>query len=105
MQALRLGWSDERIMRNGQQIFSHKPHWLLRSHPLERIEAAHVHGPGKSPQRSLSAQIEVCVEITERQLAERTIDRFAITAAGVIRFSQSTPVPVDAINGNHVIGV
>src|SRR6266446_10347363 len=65
MQALRLGVRDQRIMRNRKQVFRHEPDGLLRGHPVERIETAHVDGPGKSSQRSLPSLIEVHIEITE----------------------------------------
>src|SRR5258708_30807734 len=107
MQPLRLGACDQRIVRNSEQILRHEPDRPLRSHPVERIETAHVDGPGKSPQRSLPSQIEVHVEITEHQFAQRTIHRFAIAAAGVIRFGQRAPVPVHAIAvyGNYVVRI
>src|ERR1700687_4935363 len=66
MQPLRLGARDQRIVRNRQQVLRHEPDGLLRGHPVERIETAHVDRPGKSSQRSLPPQIEVHVKVTER---------------------------------------
>src|SRR5208282_3672504 len=59
MQPLRLGARDQPIMRNRQQILRHKPYRLLRTHPVQRIEALHLDGPREGPQRPLPAQIEI----------------------------------------------
>src|ERR1039458_1075628 len=58
MQTLGLGASNQRIVRNSQQVFRHEPDGLLGNHALQRIETPHMDGPRKSPQRSLSPQIE-----------------------------------------------
>src|ERR1700722_18413439 len=100
MQPARLRPGDKRIVRDGQQIFSHEPNRLLGSHPLQRIKPAHLDRPRKNPQRPPPAQVEVSVEVTDRQFAQRTITRLPIAASSVIRLRQSSPVPVNPVNGD-----
>ncbi len=69
------------------------------------IEAAHVHRTGERPQRALTQQIEVDVEVAQRQFAQCAVDRLAVAASGVIRFRDRAPVALDAIDGNDVVGV
>ena len=66
MQTLRLRRSDQRIMRDRQQIFGHKPDGILRSHPVQTIETAHIYGTGEGSEGAFPAKIEVSIEITER---------------------------------------
>src|SRR2546423_5140693 len=69
------------------------------------IEPGEVHRLRVAPQGSFAAQVEVDVEITQRELAERSINRLAITAPGEIRFRERSPMPAQFENSENVIGV
>ena len=69
------------------------------------VEAGEIHRPRITPERPFAAQIEVSVEITQRQFAQRPINRLAITAAGEVRFRDRAPVPAHFENREHVVGV
>src|SRR5580658_5466105 len=105
MQPPSLCARNQRSMRNREQVFRDKPHWLLGCHPLKPIEPPHIDRTRKSPKRPLPPQIEVGVKVTDRQLAQRTIDRLTIAAAGIARFGQCAPVSIHLIDGYHVIGI
>src|SRR2546423_700027 len=69
------------------------------------IEPGEVHRLRVAPQGSFAAQVEIDVEITERELAERSINRLAITTPGEIRFRERSPMPAQFENSENVIGV
>src|SRR5437762_10745930 len=69
------------------------------------IEAREVHRTRVPPQGAFAAEVEVNVEITHGQLAQAAIHRFAITAAGEIRFRDRAPMPAHFENRDHMIGV
>src|SRR6266567_5108979 len=91
MQISHHGGSDQPVMMNREQILGDKPQWLVGSHPVAMIEASEIYWARECAQRALSPQIEIRVEVTHRQLAQRTVDWLSISAAGVIGFSQSRP--------------
>lgn len=82
-----------------------KPNRFLRGHPVQAIEAREIYRPGIAAQGAFEPQIEINIEVTHRQLAQRAINRLAITAAGEVRFRNRAPVPADFENRDHMIGV
>ena len=105
MQSPSLRRRDQRSMRNRKQILGYKPNRLVGSHPIEMIEALHMNGPRKRPQRPVPAEIEVHIEITQSQFAQRPVNRLAIPASRVIRLRDRAPAPINLIYGEHVIGI
>src|SRR5947209_4421769 len=69
------------------------------------IEPGQVHRLRVAPQGPFAAQVEVDVEITQRQLTERPINRLAITAPGEIRFRERSPMSAQFENSENVISV
>src|SRR6266446_2715456 len=92
-------------MRDGQQVLRDEPDWLLRRHPVEVVETAHLDGPGEGPQGALSELIEVHLKITERQFAQSSIDWLAIAATSVIGLCHRAPVAVHTVDGDDVVGI
>src|SRR4051812_39801243 len=76
----------QRPVRNIDEKLSDEPDAFFRRHPTAAIEPREVHRLRVAPQSAFAAQIEVGVEITQGQLAESAVDRFATAAAGEIRF-------------------
>ena len=72
---------------------------------MQVIESPHVDWARESAQGPFPAQIEIHVEITQRQFAQRPIYGLSIAASGVIRFRQRTPVSIDLIDGNHMVRI
>jgi hypothetical protein len=61
---------------------------------------------GTENRRSVrSPQIEIGVEISERQLAQRAVDGLAPAASRVVRLGDGTPASVLAKDRDHVVGV
>src|ERR1700719_124841 len=69
------------------------------------VEAGEVYGVGKSSQRALPAQVEIHLEVAHGKLAESAINRFAVTASGVIRFRYRTPVAMLLVHSDYVISI
>src|SRR5882724_2114241 len=92
-------------MRNVAEIFGDEPDVFLRGHPGAAIELDEVHRLRVTPQSSFAAQVEVNVEITQRQLAQRPINRLAITAPGEIRFRERAPMPAQFENREDMVGI
>src|SRR5271167_5257447 len=69
------------------------------------IEALHMDGTRIRSQRTVTAQIEINIEITERQLAQSPVDRLAIAASRVIRLGDGAPMAIDLIYGKNMIGI
>ena len=72
------------MMRDFAEIFGDEPDIFLGGHPTERIEPRQIHRPGKSPEGSFTAQVEINVEVAQGEFAERAVNRFAITTAGKV---------------------
>src|SRR5207247_7064485 len=87
------------------EIFGDEPDRFFRAHPVQIIESRQVHRALIPPQGAFAAQVEVDVEVTHGELAQSTINGFAITAAGKIGFRYRTPVPTDFEYRDDVIGV
>ena len=82
-----------------------KPNWFVCGHPVLPIESFQVYGHGKPPQRTLSPQIEVDIEIAQRQFAQRAVDRLAPAASRKVRFGHSSPASVLSKDGDHMVSV
>ncbi len=87
------------------EVFGDEPDRFFCGHPVAAIKSRQVHRTRVPPKRAFSAKVEVNVEVTHRKLAQGAIDRFAITAAGEIRFCHCTPVAAHFENCDDVIGV
>ena len=71
-------------MGNVAQVPGNEPDGLIRRHPIEMIETSQVHRTRIGAEGALESEIEIDVEVTHRQFAQRAIDRFAISAPGKI---------------------
>src|SRR5579863_6330117 len=78
---------------------------LVGGHPVAGVEAGKVDWPRKRSQGALCTQIKVHIEITHGEFAQRAIDRFAVTASGVVGFGDGSPMPFDSVNSYYVVGV
>src|SRR5579864_6056884 len=79
---LRLG--EQGIVLNVEQVIDDEPYWLFGSHPVLTVEALEIHWNRVAPESALAAQVEVGVEVTQCEFAQRAIDRLAPPAARVI---------------------
>src|SRR5512136_2296827 len=73
--------------------------------PVERVEAGEVERARVLPQRLLPLEVEVVVEVGERELARRPVDRVAVSQAGEVRLGDGAPAPAQAEHGEHVVVV
>src|ERR1700688_607212 len=105
MQSLGHLRRQKRKVADREQIFGDEPEMLVGGHPLKAVEASEVYGIGKSSERALAAQVEIDLEVAHGEFAQSSVNRFAITAPGVIRFRYRTPVAVLLVHGDHVIRV
>src|SRR6476469_1083517 len=92
-------------MRNVDEVFGDEPDVFLRSHPVAAIEPRQINRLRVTPQGTFAAQIEVDVEITQGEFAQRPVNRLSITASHEIRFRDRTPMPAHFKNGENMIGV
>lgn len=86
-------------------MFGNKPDRLVRCHPVPAIEAREIHRPRESAQRAFESQIEIDVEVTHRQFAQRAINRLAITAAAEVRFRDCAPMSTHFKDREDMVGV
>ena len=105
MQAFRHRWGNQRIVLYFEQMVDDEPHRFVGGHPVLAIESFQVYRHRKPPKRTLSPQIEVDVEIAQRQFTQGAVDRFAPAASGEVRFGDRTPTSVLAKDGDHMVGV
>src|SRR3954464_11272021 len=96
---------EQRRVRNVTEIFRDEPDRLFCAHPIAAIEPSEIHRLRKPAEGSFAAQIEIDVEITERQFAQRPINRLAIPAPDEIRFRDRAPMPARFENGEDMIGI
>ena len=54
---------------NFAEVFGDEPDRLFRSHPMKPIETGKIHGLRIAAERPFKAQIEVDIEVTEREFA------------------------------------
>src|SRR5262249_3065593 len=71
-------------VRDFAEIFGDEPDRLITRHPIQSIEAREVYRTRVAAECALESQIEINIEVAHRQLAQRAINRFAITAAGKV---------------------
>src|SRR5438128_6081751 len=86
-------------------MFGDEPHRFVRGHPMEMIEARQINRPRVAPQGSLESQIEISIEVAHRELAQRSIDRLAITTTGEVGFRDRAPMATHFKDRNYMIGV
>src|ERR1039458_5481873 len=96
---------EQRCVPDLAQVFGHFPDVSVRRHPVNRIEAPQVDGPGVISERLFLAQIEVVLEVRHRQLAQRAVYRLAEAESREVGFRQGAPMPEAAEDGEHVIVV
>src|ERR1700722_10089003 len=94
MEALFLSLSQQRVVLDIEQVVDDEPDGLVGGHPVLRVEALQIYRNGKAPQRALAPQVEVGVEVTHGQLAQRAVDRLAPAASAVVRFRDRAPASV-----------
>src|ERR1700751_3689494 len=80
-----------------------EPDRFFCGHPITIIKSCQVYRTRVAPQSAFATQVEVDVEITHGELAQSAIDRFAISAAGEIRFCHRTPMSAHFENCDDVI--
>ena len=81
MQVLDHTGPQQFVVVDFEKVIHDKPNGLLCGHPLQMIETAQVYRARESAHGSLAPEIEIQIEVTHGQFAQRTIDRFAIAAA------------------------
>jgi len=99
------GGREQRDVRDFAEVFGDEPDRVFCGHPAEIIKSRQVYRARVPPQGAFSAQVEVDVEITHRELAQSAINRLPITAAGEIGFRYRAPVAAHFENRDDVIGV
>src|SRR5205085_12078523 len=92
-------------MRDVAEIFGDEPDWFFRRHPVDPIEPREIYRSRIAPEGAFAAETEVDGEIAQGQLAQRPVNRLAITAAGEIGFRDRAPMPARFENGDDVVGV
>ena len=92
-------------MRDLAEMFRDKPDRFGGDHPIEPVEPREVYRPRIAAQRALEAKVEVNVEITERELAQGSVDRLAVAAPGEIRFGDRAPEAALFEDGDDVVSV
>ena len=85
---------EQWFVRNLIQIFGDVKNVPFRSHPLLPVEAGEINRRGKAAERFLAAEIEVVLEIRERELAERAVDGLAERETGIFRLAYRAPAAV-----------
>ena len=96
---------EQRNVRDLAKMFGDKPDRFVSCHPIKMVEAGQIHRTRVATQRALESQIEINIEIAHCQLAERAINRLAITAAGEVGLGERAPMSAHFKNRDYVIGV
>src|SRR2546427_3102718 len=97
--------SQKRRVRDREQVLRDEPHLFVGCHPIEIVESREIHRPRERAERSLAPEIEVSVEITHGQLAQRAMDRLTVCEAVVVRLRHRAPVAALLEDRDDVIGV
>lgn len=100
-----LRWSEERSVRNFAKIIWNKPDALICGHPAEVIEAREIYRLRVTAQGALPARIEVDVQVTHRELAQRAVNRFTIATADVVRSRDCAPATRHFEEREHMVRV
>ena len=69
VQALFLLSCEQGIVLDIEQVIHDEPYRFVGGHPVLFVEALEVDGNGKAPQRALTPQVAVDIEITQRKFA------------------------------------
>ena len=96
---------EQRKMRNIAKMFGDKPDISFRRHPIQVIKPGQVYRARISSERALAAQVEVDIEIAQRQFAQSAVDRLSIAAPGEIGFGDGAPMAARFEDRDDVIGV
>ena len=99
------GRSQQSKMMDREQVLGNEPEVFFARHPGATIKTAKVYWPGKSAERALAPEVEIIVEITHRQFAQRAIHRLAITASRVVGLGNRAPVSAGAVDRNHMVRI
>jgi len=86
-------------------MLGNEPDGFVRRHPIRTIKARQVYRARVAAECPFKTQIEIDIEVTHGQLAQRAINRLAITAAGKVRFCHRAPMSAHLENRNHMVGV
>src|SRR5262249_2879978 len=105
VETLSLIGREQLGVRDVQEVLGDEPDVLLARHPVAPVEATQVHRLRERPQRSRAGEIEVLLEVAERELPQRAIDRLAISEEGVVRLSDRAPSIAVPIDRDDVVGV
>jgi len=96
---------EQRNVRDLAKMFGDKPGRFLGCHPIKMVEARQVHWARVATQSALESQIEINIEVAHRELAQRAIDRLAITTAGEVGFRDRAPMSAHLKDRDYVISV
>src|SRR4051794_28438128 len=91
VQPLLLCFREQRIMLYIEQVIDDEPYRLRSGHPVLGIEPFQVHGNRIPPQRPLTPQIEVNIEVAQCQLAQAAVHRFAPSTSRIVGFRYRSP--------------
>ena len=92
-------------MRDLDEVQRDVPEVLFRRHPAAPIEARDVHGLRVSAQRLLAPQVEVLLEIRQRQVPDRAEDRLAKPEAPEVGVAHRSPSSWATEDRHDVVGV
>ena len=92
-------------MRDFAEVLRDEPDVFFRCHPVTTIEPGQVHRSRITPERALAAQVEIDIEIAQRQLAQGAVNRLSIAAPGEIGFGDRAPMPARFEDREDMIGV
>ena len=104
-QALFRAPREQRDVRDFAKIFGDEPNWFVRRHPIAVVKPRQVYRARIAPERSLEPQIEINIEVTQRQFPQSAINRLAITAAREIRFGNGPPMAAHFEDGYDMVGI
>src|ERR1700678_172422 len=86
-------------------MIDNEPHRLIGRHPVFPVKPLQIDWNGKTPQSALPPQVDVSIEVSQRQFAQGAMDRLAPTASCVVRFRNRTPASILAENSNYVVSI
>lgn len=104
-ESFNLCWAEKRRVRDIAEMIGNEPNVLFRGHPVVAIETREIHRTRVAAESALAAQVEIDMEVTQRQLAQGSVNRFAISATGEVRLSHCAPMTPHFEDGKDVIGV
>src|SRR5215469_7675097 len=105
MQPLLLRFGQQGIVLDVKQMVDDEPYRLVGGHPILVVETFQVYGQRITSQGAFTPKVKVSVEITQRQFAQRAVDRLAPAASGVVRFGNCAPAAILTVDGDDMVGV